>query len=90
MGLPPYELPTRVLRGALVAASQSMIVLLDEDVTNLLSGENVAVLTKLQWPSSTPSGAPVAESHSLTALSQDADATVLPSGENAMSGTQFA
>src|SRR5579862_4896719 len=71
------------LRGAPVAASQSLTVLsLEPDATSLPSGEKATESTKLEWPSSgSPRGAPVAASQSLTVQSPEPDATSLPSGE---------
>ena len=66
-----------------MAESQSLTVLSPADATSLPSGENATARTTLEWPSSVCSGAPMAESQSLTVLSPDADATSLPSGENA-------
>src|SRR5256714_14053186 len=45
-------------------------------------------MTQAEWASRVCSGAPVADSQSLTVLSFDADATSLPSGENATALTQ--
>ncbi|KAF2185520.1 hypothetical protein K469DRAFT_161266 [Zopfia rhizophila CBS 207.26] len=46
-------------------------------------------LTQSEWPSSVCSTAPVPASHSLTVLSFDADASTLPSGENATALTEL-
>ena len=53
------------------------------------SGENAMAQTTSEWPSSMLRAVPVAESQSLTVMSQDADATGLPPGENATAWTQF-
>lgn len=57
----------------------------------LPSGENAMSMTRLVWPSSICSGAPVTASHSLAVLSLDADATSLRSGEvtTAMTGSEW-
>src|SRR5205814_3086841 len=46
-----------------------------------LSGENATAVSRSEWPSSVCSGAPVAESQSLSVRSLDADATSLRSEE---------
>mmetsp|Transcript_6838 Transcript_6838/g.24163 ORF Transcript_6838/g.24163 Transcript_6838/m.24163 type:complete len:203 (+) Transcript_6838:242-850(+) len=47
-----------------------------------LSADHATMYTGATWPLSVARNAPVTPSHSFTALSKDADATCLPSGEN--------
>ena len=51
------------------------------------AGEKVTSNTLLEWPSSVRSARPVRASHSLTEVSSLAEATLLPSGENATACT---
>jgi hypothetical protein len=84
---------------SLTALSSDVQPLSNADASSLLSGENAMAVAAPPWPSSVCNVAPVAGFHSLTMLSSDvrlssdvqlppdADASSLPSGENATAMT---